>query len=202
MKKIKERKRVKRRLRLLEVPISRFVTKSRLWLPLLFFFFNLLQWRFERVWSYSMNLVSSQDQIHSPFKGKSKQQPSINRVGNRSVAENRSKRGRGTATTAVAATTGRGGHHGLTVVATGRHGQFCPVRCVLPLVPWSADCLFWAICIGLFGLICFLSSLGLTSNHIIFTKVGPKLENLQENSTRPKPSIIGEIVDKMQINAN
>jgi len=102
----------------------------------------------------------------------------------------------------VAATTVCGGHHGQTVVATGRHGPVLPGTPRFAFFSCFAGYLFWAICIRPFGLIYFLSSLGLTSNHIILIKVGPKLENLQENSTGPKPSIIGEIADKTQINAN
>ena len=129
---------------------------------------------------------------------------------NEGPQKNRRKPGRGTATMAVAATTVWPWLPPRAVVVTtvgpwwplAQVLQFCPVRRVLSFLPSSADCLSWAICFGLLGLVCFLSSLGLMSNHIIFTKVGPKLENLQENSTRPKPSIIGDIVDKMQINAN
>ena len=103
---------------------------------------------------------------------------------------------------AVVATTDRGGDHGPPVVPTGGPGLLRPLNAAFCLMFCSAGCLSWAICIGLFGLVFFLSSLGLTSNPIILIKVGPKLENLQENSTGPKPSVIGEIVDKMQINAN
>jgi len=45
------------------------------------------------------------NQIHSPFKGKNKQQPSNKRVGNRSVAQKSTQPGKGGDTTAVAATT-------------------------------------------------------------------------------------------------
>jgi len=79
---------------------------------------------------------------------------------------------------------------------------FCPVRCVLSWLHDPRVACPWAICFGLFGLVCFISSLGLTSNHKILIKLGPKLTNLQENTARPKPSVIGEILDKMQINAN
>ena len=129
---------------------------------------------------------------------------------NRNNAQNRSSREGEEPPRSVAATTGcpwlppRS-----VVVTTGRPwwplaamDRFCPVRRFLPFFSCFAGYLFWAICIGLFELICFLSSLGLMSNPIILIKVGLKLENLQENSTGPKPSIIGEIADKMQINAN
>ena len=139
--------------------LIRHQKKSRLLLPLLFFFFfNLLQWRFERVWSYSMNLVSSQDQIQSPFKGKSKQQPSNKRVGNRSVARNnRSNRGGEGTPRSVAPTTVHGGHHGWTVVPTGRAAPLRPSYDASCLPPWTVGCLSWAICIGFLGL--FASSL-------------------------------------------
>ena len=77
---------------------------------------------------------------------------------------------------------------------TGHHGRWKPPRssrgghwpggsssplvwCVLPFACF-AGCLFWAICIGLYGLVFFLSCLGLTSNHIFLIKLGPKLSNL------------------------
>ena len=72
-----------------------------------------------------MNYVCHMNQIHSPFKGKNKQQPSNKRVGIRSVAQKPTQPGKGSDTTAVAATTVRGGHHGWTVVATGRGLPLC-----------------------------------------------------------------------------
>ena len=202
IEKNERKKECKRKLMLILAPISRFITKK---LPFASPSLLLLQsssmevW--EKVWSYPMNHVCVLSQIHSPFKGKNKQQLKHNCVENEGSQKNRNTPGRGKATTAVAATMVRVGHHGWAVVPTGRaaplrssNGAFC-------LPPWTVGCLSWAICIGLFGLVFFLSCLGLTSNHIFLIKLGPKLSNLQENSTRPKPSVIGEFVDKMQINA-
>ena len=94
LKKIKERKSEKKSLCLLKRRSLDSPPRLRLWLPFLFFFFNLLQWRFERVWSYPMNTHTLLDQIHNPFKGKNKQQPKHNCMGNRSIARNnRSSRG-------------------------------------------------------------------------------------------------------------
>uniref|UniRef100_A0A7C9DKU0 Uncharacterized protein n=1 Tax=Opuntia streptacantha TaxID=393608 RepID=A0A7C9DKU0_OPUST len=122
-----------------------------------------------------MNLVSPLNQIHSPFKGKSKQQPSHKRMENEGSQKNQNKPGRGTATTAVAATTARGGHHGPAMVPTGRGAVLRPSYDAFCLCSCFAGYLFWAICFGLYGLVCFLSSLGLTSNHILLIKFGSKL---------------------------
>jgi len=67
----------------------------------------------EKRWLWSeLGFFPSMSRYILHFKAKNKQQPSNKRVGNRNVAENRNNSGRGTATTAVAATTVRGGHHG------------------------------------------------------------------------------------------
>jgi len=81
------------------------------------------------------------NQIHSPFKGKSKQQLSHKRVENEGSQKNRSNPGRGTATTAVATTTAWPWLPPRSVVVTtvgpwwplAVAPWFCPVRRVLPL---------------------------------------------------------------------
>ena len=70
---------------------------------------------------------------------------------------------------------GRGCHHGLAVVASGPGGSSLLLYDAFYLTFCSAGCLSWAICIGLFGLVCFLSNLGLTSNQLFLIKFGPKL---------------------------
>ena len=83
--------------------------------------------------SYPMNTHPLMNQINSPFKGKSKQQPSHKRVENEGSQKNRRNPGRGTATTAVAATTvwpwlpprlDRGGHWPLRL-GCARYDAFC-----------------------------------------------------------------------------
>jgi len=103
-----------------------------------------------------MNILYNMNQIHSPFKGKSKQQPSNKRVGNRSVARNnRSNRGGEGTPRSVAATTAWPWLPPLFVVVT-TVGPWCPLAGQLLFVPRTTRLTFrlepWVACLGLFAL--------------------------------------------------
>ena len=160
----------KRKLMLILAPISRFATALRPFSSSSFFFFHLLQWRFERVFaSYPMNPHTFWARYILPLKAKTSS--------NRSIIAWKTKSCRKTEVNGGGGRPPRPWQPPRAVVVTTVEpwwplavtASSCPVRCVLSFLPWFADCLSWAICFGLFGLVCFLSSLGLMSNHIIFT---------------------------------
>jgi len=156
LKKNKRKKERKEKLMLMECRSLDSPPHFALFASSSFFFFYLLQWRFlERVWSYPMNQHLLMNQIHSPFKSKSKQQPSHKRVENEGSQKNRRKPGRGTATTAVAATTVWPWLPPRSVVVT-TVGPWCPLAGQLLFVLRTVRFAFrlepWVAFLGLFGL--------------------------------------------------
>ena len=146
----------KRKLMLILAPISRFVTKkSPFASPSLLLLQSSSMEVWEKVWSYPMNHVCVLNQIHSPFKGKNKQQPKHNCVENEGSQKNRNNPGRGKATTAVATTTAWPWQPPRSVVVT-TVGPWCPLAGRPPFVLRTVHFAFrlesWVACLGLFAL--------------------------------------------------
>ena len=183
LKKMKERKNRKESICWDLAPIFRFTTKISPFASTTFFFFLLLQWRFcESLWSLWINSTHSIGQIHPHYKAKTKQKCG----GKTKSREKRGKTQKAQARMAVCAGRTAVRLPPQAVVGSTRSGLDLSWTLRFELL-WTTGCALDLACFA--TLFTWLDSKSCLSP----MNLARIMLICNRNSTKPKPSIIGEI---------